>query len=354
MGDLREDAAGAPAEGSAHPRWAGPAGAQIAGFWRRIWALLIDMLLLAGVGLTIGTLAYRQVVALGQEGRLIGAAITLLYFGILNSGLGGGATLGKRMMSLRVVARDGQSVGLFRALVRTIVFWTPYYLNGVIFPASDLPANVAVATALGALLVFAVFGGFVLIVYFCVFNRRTRQSLHDLVTGTFVVRSESAGVPVHAHFWKAHIAFALATCLLVVAIPATILFYISRSSMGGVLNRTAAVQNAVLAHPGVDTAQVTVNTMWFTSTNGTSTTRTTLQVNVRMRDATASAEKVQDDIAEIVFRAAPTLLDQQNLSVGVSTGYDLGIFAWTNTSGYVNTPEEWKKKLQARQVGDSA
>jgi uncharacterized RDD family membrane protein YckC len=355
MGDLRDNPAGTPGEQPVLAQRAAPAGTEFAGFWQRLFALWIDMALLGCVGAAIGAMAYNQVAALGQEGRFIGAAITLVYYGFLNSRWGGGATLGKRLLGLRVIRRDGQPIGLLQALLRTIVFWTPWYLNGVFIPAKDIPGlsqSSAIGIALGVVLALIVFGGMGLIVYLYLFNRRTRQSLHDIVAGTFVVRAESADATVQAHFWKGHLALGALACLLVVAIPIALLFYASGTQVDKVLDKTTAVQNAVLAVRGVDTASVQVNTLYMTSSGGQSVT-TTLIVDVRMRSAPVSMETAQDDIAAAVLKAAPTNLDQQNLRIGVAYGYDLGIFKWTNANNYAATPDEWRKKLAQRHAGES-
>ncbi len=342
MGDLRFG--GAAAE---QPT---PASAEIAGFWSRIGALLIDAALLACLGAAIGTLAFRQMVALGQEGRLIGAAITLVYFGILNSRWGGGATLGKRLLGLKVIARDGRKIALARSLLRTIVLWTPYYLNGLVFrstsPAADIALEVLVALA-----VFGV-GGFIVFLY--LFNRRTRQALHDLLAGSFVVRAGRAEAGVTAHLWKGSLAFAALAAALVPAILVTLALYAFHTQLSGLMKQLTAVQSAVLAYPGADTAQVTANTTWFTSTTGLQTTHTILVVAVRMRNVPASMEAAGDDIAGIVLKTAPGILGQQALQVRIAYGYDLGIFAWTITSGFSGTTLDWTRRIRARQTGESA
>jgi uncharacterized RDD family membrane protein YckC len=351
VGDLREEGSGAPVEQAV------PASAEIAGFWRRIFALMIDGALLGCVGFAIGTVAFRQVVALGQEGRLIGAAITLLYFGILNGSWGGGATLGKRMLGLRVIRRDGRTIGPFPAFLRTIIFWTPYYLNGVFIKSVHIPGvppSPHVDMAISILLALVVFGGIVSIAYLYLFNRRTRQSLHDLVAGSFVVRTQNVSAPVRAHFWKGHLAFAALACLVAAAIPLTFIAYLSGTSLGKVLNKTSVIQAAVLAYPGADTAQVSAGTFYASSLNGPSITRTTLTVNVRMHSVPTSMEAAQDDIAGIVLKTDPSILDQQNLQIGVAYGYDLGIFRWTVASNRAGTPEEWATRIRARSAGDAA
>ena len=58
MGDLRTDGGSAPAETVVLPRPTVSASAVIGGFWPRILALLVDMALLALVGIVIGAVAW--------------------------------------------------------------------------------------------------------------------------------------------------------------------------------------------------------------------------------------------------------------------------------------------------------
>lgn len=317
--------------------------AVIAGFWRRIFALFIDMLVLAGVGIAIGIVAFSQIVALGQEGRLIGAAITLVYFGILNSG---GGTIGKRAMGLRVVRRDGKAIGLSRSLVRTIVFWTPYYLNGVTFSkVPGLPANSAVLTTASILEAIVVFGGLVFIAYLYVFNTRTRQSLHDLIVGSYVVKAEPSDAPVTSRFWPVHLLFASVLTVLLVAVPLGLMAFLWNTGLGTTVSNAEAVQTAVLAYPGVDTASVQVNTMsMWTSSSGTTTT-TTLGVAVLMRAVPGSMTRTENDIAAIVLQKSPSLMGCKHLSVSVAYGYDLGIFRWTIADNFVGDLQQWHERL---------
>jgi hypothetical protein len=110
----------------------------------------------------------------------------------------------------------------------------------------------------------------------------------------------------------------------------------------------------VLAYPGADTAQVQTNSFYASSFNGPPVARTMLAVIVHMRSVPFSMETVQDDLAGIVLRTAPSNLDEQNLRIDVTYGYDLGIFRWTTGTSFAATPAEWAAKLRARHTGDSA
>jgi uncharacterized RDD family membrane protein YckC len=83
------------------------AKAVISGFWRRLLAFIFDGVLLGLVGVILGLLLFDSLARLGGWGRLIGFCHALVYFGVLNSAIGGGQTIGKRIMKIQVVDRTG-------------------------------------------------------------------------------------------------------------------------------------------------------------------------------------------------------------------------------------------------------
>ena len=95
----------------------GPA-ATLAGFWPRMAALLIDLLRLAVPAFLLGFALFTWLVTLGQAGRLIGSIVALAYFGLLNSRLGDGQTIGKRLLNIRAVGRDGKTLSPARSVLR--------------------------------------------------------------------------------------------------------------------------------------------------------------------------------------------------------------------------------------------
>src|SRR5688572_4687565 len=105
---------------------------------------------------------------MGGYGRLLGFAVALAYFGVMNSRIGGGQTLGKRLLGVRVVAGDGRTLSLPRSFLRYCVLGIPFFLNGAPFSAQVL------FSWWGYLLPIIVFGGMFSILYLYVFNRPTR------------------------------------------------------------------------------------------------------------------------------------------------------------------------------------
>ena len=72
----------------------------ISGYWRRIGAFAIDSIILGLIGLSLGLVLEDMFVDIGVWGRLFGFTIALLYFGIMNSVISNGQTLGKKLLKI--------------------------------------------------------------------------------------------------------------------------------------------------------------------------------------------------------------------------------------------------------------
>jgi uncharacterized RDD family membrane protein YckC len=102
-----------------------------AGFGSRTVAYLVDAILLSFVGgafpyLVINT-NYSQPINAGQQvtastsGSVV---VSLIYFVVFWSSLGGGRTLGMRLLGVKVVREQGMAqLGLATAFVRWIGLW---------------------------------------------------------------------------------------------------------------------------------------------------------------------------------------------------------------------------------------
>jgi uncharacterized RDD family membrane protein YckC len=117
-----------------------------AGFFIRTLAYLVDAFLLSLVGgafpYLVITNATTQQVGNGQQVTTSAGGsvlVSLIYFVIFWSHLGGGRTLGMRLLGLRVIAEDGSQIGVVNAFVRWLGLWLSIGLCfiGVIWVAFD-------------------------------------------------------------------------------------------------------------------------------------------------------------------------------------------------------------------------
>jgi len=109
-----------------------------AGFWIRVAGYIVDAIILGIVGGLISGVGFHARVDDARSGGP-SALLSVLYFGLLWSSIGGGQTLGMRIFRLRVVGSDGKLIGIGRALVRWVMLVISFLVCfiGVIWVAFD-------------------------------------------------------------------------------------------------------------------------------------------------------------------------------------------------------------------------
>jgi uncharacterized RDD family membrane protein YckC len=309
----------------------------ISRFWPRIWAFLLDALVLGGGGMLLGLFCFDALAHMGDWARLIGFAFCLLYFGVMGSSLGGGQTLGQRLLKIAVVDRHGRSVSLGRSCARAAILGIPYVLNGA-FATGRLAGLLVSLGGVGI-------GGAILYLY--LFNRRSRQSLHDLATGTYVVGVSAGEGVAAAPLWRGH----LVVVALWFALAASgACFNLSPVIKASWFAQLVKVQQAILASGDVRGASVNLgkNTTIY---NGVHRTTNSLSVAATWKRRPIDYQASASEIAAIVLNqyAQPPEVDQ--IRVTIVYGYTLGIASgWVNRD-FTHSPAEWQALLGKKDAG---
>ena len=296
----------------------------ISGFWQRIGALVIDMLFLGVSGYGAGLFFEEQFVALGDWGRLFGFFVALLYFGIFNSKLCRGQTIGKILLDIRVVDGKNQTIGLLRSFARYSILGVPFFLNDASFTRSPE------TTFWTYLLSLITFGGLLSATYLYVFNRATRQSLHDLATGTYVVNEACERRPIEA-FWQPHFRVVLLLLLGAALFPAVLSMALGGMDLGataldeGQAEEVQTSRAALLSHPLVDDVFISAvtHTIASPSSEAGAVTYLVAQANVE-KDKVPDAE-LAEQLAQILADSYPNAQKFDFIDVVLTYGYDIGI-----------------------------
>lgn len=300
---------------------------KIAGFWRRLGAFVIDLVLLGVVGMILGALLFDTFARMGAYARLIGFAIALAYFGICNSRIGAGQTLGKRWLGIRVVDAHDQLLSLPRSLLRYAVLGIPFFANNL--PVSP---TLVMSTPLGYLLALVVFGGMFATTYLYIFNRRTRQSLHDLVVGSYVERFDRAAQPVPFPIvWRGHIAVVAVLAAIALSAPVIASRFAQTQTFAGML----PLYQTLSSQPHVINAQVVRG---WTSMNGNTTH--SLQSSLRLDAPLTEDDAMARRIAQQMAKADPNIANEDAVVVTLVYGYDMGIASGWKKHGYSFRPVE--------------
>lgn len=312
----------------------------ICGFWRRILALIIDGAILGIVGIIIGTLFFDFFAALGSWGRILGFVVALCYFGILNSSIGNGQTIGKRLLKIQVADNETNTISPIKSFLRYIILGVPYFLNGALIP-SPLLFNFFFSLLL-SLMVF--FGGGA-IIYLYVFNRKTRQSLHDLAIGTYVINTNHAQEFNLEPLWKGHLAVVGLMFITVIVVTTIVIPKFSKNKFfSELLTVQQSIQDSGLVHVATVSAGKSFGTN--TGTDGNKKGETTyFSANAILKSRPSDYNEIINQIASIVLKTYPQAMGKNTIIINATYGYDIGIASAWKKQSEQNSPQEWQELL---------
>ena len=168
-----------------------------ANFLQRAGALMIDAALIYLVATLLGKMFYAPLMNLNPWLPWLGQLALLLYFGLTESPLCGGQTLGKSILRLRTIAEPAPYTGgaaeappayptaFLRAAIKALCFGVVLQPDKLVlaFPPAARPALLLTLFLLTVLALALLIGQITTL-----FMHPRRRALHDLIAGTRVVR----------------------------------------------------------------------------------------------------------------------------------------------------------------------
>jgi uncharacterized RDD family membrane protein YckC len=310
-----------------------PRPGKIAGFWRRLFAFCLDGLFLGLFGACIGLVAYDRLVALGDWGRAVGFAIALVYFGVMDSELSGGQTPGKRILAIKVVTADGAPLRISASTLRATIFCVPYFLNGAFIDAGAVTSW---------LVTFLVFGVGVSMAYLLLFNRRTRQSLHDLAVGSYVVSNKTDDlIGETTRMWPAH----FGAVGLILTASLTLPYFAQRLESSVPFAVLLSVQQALQKDPDVRHATAVVSVSKFFGKNQSATTTHIFISNIVLSRRVTDFDSLSNRLARIILDRDPSAEKEDEIAISIRYGYDIGIASAWRSRVFAFSPDQWRKRL---------
>jgi len=163
------------------------AESRLADFLQRVFAFLIDAVIISTVGLLITFLFKDLFLNLGDNLWYIGFIIWGVYLVLFNSNLGKGQTLGKKLLKIRIIGEKGRFLTIEQSFLRYcilgLMFFSPsigrfLYSFGGYFQTIAMIFNII---------------GFVIflwIVVLLIFNK-DKRGFHDYLAKTIVIKSKN-------------------------------------------------------------------------------------------------------------------------------------------------------------------
>ena len=311
--------------------------APFAGFWRRVAAFLVDGLILGLVGYALGLALFDVFVRIGLWGPCVGFVVGLAWF-VPQESARGGQSLGKRLLRIRVVDAQGLTLAPAHGAVRFAVLAAPYFLLGAALPMDVTTFAGGVPLALVAL------GGLTALAYLLAFNRRTRQSLHDLAVGAFVVRATAGArhAPGPARAWCGHLAIAGVLALLAGTMP---LFH-PRLTHARELGDLRSLGRRLAAQPELRSVNVFEADPRVYSTEF-SGVRRELSIQATIVRPLDDYVPLSTRTAGIALAAFPAAAHEDLISVRLAYGFDIGIASSWTANELALKPEQWADRVAA-------
>lgn len=313
-------------------------GTLIGSPWRRLLAYGIDSLLLYTFGHAIAYALFDMFASLGMWSRLLGFCAALIYFSTLECRVGGGRTLGKRLLRLKVVDAQGGLIGWKKAAVRYAIFAAPFFLIKPRY-VSDLPTWLL---AFFVVLIELGVGGSTL--YLIAFNRRTRQGLHDLAVNSYVVNSAASGPPNPGPIWRMH--WSIVSAFLALIIFAELSRGISIASQSGPASLSQSLVDERLIE-NIDHVQGAEVRAWLPIPFSQSAlgkflpSERPFTIIVNWNGDPEQGKSLADQVAVTVLEHDSKAQQQKLIEVEVGRRYDLGIASGERYQIFVHTPKEW-------------
>jgi uncharacterized RDD family membrane protein YckC len=312
------------------PDAATPQPTLIAPLWRRLLAFVIDLFLLGLLGMALGALLHTQFAAMGAWGRLVGFVITLLYFGLTQSRLRGGQSAGMHLLGLRVVTRSGEPLGLPAAFARAAIFCLAYFMNGAFIDLG--PEHEWLSKAVFILTGVLIFSTY----YLLLFNRKTRQSLHDLAVGAHVVHAGPGKLELSIErIWRGHAAV-VGVFTTIIAVASVVIpqqfppsdSVVAMEAARQTISRMPEVERATVRHQSYKTDGKTAHDI-----------KVAAVVDVDLPQPQVLAQRIALAALDRYDVAGETDM----LVVSLLSGYDIGIASSMSAVHYPHTPAEWRR-----------
>jgi hypothetical protein len=210
--------------------------------------------------------------------------------------------------------------------LRFAVLGMPWFLNGAWFSGEVLMSPLVYVLAV------VVFGVGFSIVYLFLFNRPTRQSLHDLAVSSYVVQLESTNPIATSPTGRVHVG--VVAVLLVAASSAP--FFTSRLVSKEPFAALLDVYRVISAEPGI--VHANLNKGWSSSAAGEITY---LQVIAYLAEPGIDDTETAGRLARLAIKTDPSAMNLDTVQVTLVYGYDIGLASAHKLHSHSDTQARW-------------
>jgi uncharacterized RDD family membrane protein YckC len=299
-------------------------------------AFAVDGLVLGVVGQALAWPLSPFWFRIGPYGRFVGQFIALVYFGVMDSRYGGGQSMGKRLLGIAIRDRRNESISVTRSMLRTLIWLAPVTLNGWALPLLRTP----ILAWFTEVILFGVGGA---ILFTMVFNRRTRQGLHDMLCDTYVVRAD--GEPIEVFPTVARLQWIATGIMVAVALVLATVSAFGGPIFGAPLQQVIRLQREI--EPDRRFFSVSIFDRTFHVSGGKATRTLVIEAWYRGVPTEPDRQKAMNDVAKAALDQMDSIGDFDLMRITMTSAYDLGIASYRSAYGDGQPIKTWRQRTAA-------
>jgi hypothetical protein len=184
--------------------------------------------------------------------------------------------------------------------------------------------------------------------YLLIFNRNTRQGLHDLASGSFVVNASETGPVRSASISDAHWSILRWLLMALAFLAVSAILMLNKLEKSEPIFQSEEDVRLLEQMDRVQMARVRyLKPIKSTSawTKSSLARKRTLAITVWWTGEPKAREGFADQIAKLILQNEPLAKDQDLLWIVVARSYNLGIASGGNSQTFTHTPAEWRQRV---------
>ena len=306
--------------------------AELASFWRRIFAFLIDFIIIWTVSMAISFIFRDTFILMGENLWYFGFLIFGLYCTIENGSIGKGRTLGKKILKIQVMECSGKFLKIHQAFLRYFVLSLAIFYSGMSASAYSISGNFAAVTLFNILAVFVLLGTLGILAF-----NKNRRGLHDYITNSIVVATPTSSksgseeeviVPQVNTFCQAiaaHKTYFISIISLFLLISMVIVFSPIMLNVDADFEEMKSLKNNI--KQSFDLYDVSVQTEWTKQGSAAGTKNLIISGYLRYSDYYNENTKTElyQKISKKIDSSYTWLESYDNVIIEFRTGYDIGM-----------------------------
>ncbi len=279
----------------------------------RLIAFAIDTVALVAMGSLINIFFPAYCLSLGEQGWWIALPVAALYFTLLDSSIGGGRTLGKRIVGIEVRTVRGGKLNPLDAFLRFAPFGVVFATIKFSFLADQHSLIVVGINVIGAITL----AGIVTMP----FGHPEQRGMHDLLLDTFVLRSNSAYESQHFPLTRAWIFF-LSASATICALAAGANIYLTSDPM----RRLESILSRAIAQSIPEIEHVRTWSWMYKAGNAPAFRALRISAFVPTGISEGRGAIVSTRIRDKITNSGMIPLDVAQLEIVLRSGFDIGLY----------------------------